>query len=618
MANAIHKTMAGDTLASIASRYYALERRGGAIRDVELKKVIRAIRDATPVSRKKSKDTDPLPLGTTVRIPTLRELNRAVHTDHLALLAALKTRGFDHARKLLRHDPGDVVRYLSPLPPEISADDIRRAWMLTALLNLDGMDLYTAQYLHDTVGIVSLVELANQSRATIDSALAILIAPPHSRPPELASQGHAGRWIVAAKIQVRSRIGELTKIKGRFFQVPISPSTARSQAEFYEAASLNTATTGDEAALASRLGKLYRFQAAVLRGNFGLRSGNWAEAIAGYQEARRQWHRLAEETGARNAVRDDEGLNLKTCIDVTQRLLESLPGEEDAPLGAPALKLRRRGLPATYRLRGFRYVELAPNRKQELRDALSSAPIHRLPRKLRSAIHRAALGKKRGELKNANPDLIKGLTAGSDTTLVRDFDPQDRDLLRRNLGGASVSILYGGPSGLDLFESVGAELALADAASVVPDLWNAPTLVIGKTAKTSIADILSGTAQASYPAEFVTRKDVSPFTKVLVLPGETGRPDARFLPLTNAFAEDYENQLLKPRRMSGHGEDMLFDEASWASAGAFAAIAPYIYATQIPLGLRLAYGKTGQMTLATKHGGQRVNSTSPMVPCSGM
>jgi hypothetical protein len=265
MANAIHKTTSSDTLASIAGLYYALEGPDSAIRDVDLKKVTNSIREATPIALKKFKDTEPLPRGTTLFVPTLRELNRVVFSESPTLLASLKAHGFEHARKLLRYSADEVVEYLSPLPQDYSAADVRRAWMLTALINLDGMDLYTAPYLYDTLGIVSLPELANQSQATIDSALATLIAPPHSRPPELANQRHAERWIMGARIQVRSRIGELTKIKGRFFQVPCAAATAQSQAEFYEATALDEASTGGEASLASRLGKLYRFQAAVLR-----------------------------------------------------------------------------------------------------------------------------------------------------------------------------------------------------------------------------------------------------------------------------------------------------------------------------------------------------------------
>ena len=122
--------------------------------------------------------------------------------------------------------------------------------------------------------------------------------------------------------------------------------------------------------------------------------------------------------------------------------------------------------------------------------------------------------------------------------------------------------------------------------------------------------MLSDEARATYPADFLKRPDVTPFTRFLVLPGESGRTSARFVPLTSTFARDYEREVLAPRLASTQTEDLLFDEAVWTSAGAFAAVAPYVYASQIPLGLREAYANTGQMTLATQLGGQRVNTYS--------
>jgi hypothetical protein len=187
MANAIHKTTASDTLASIAGRYYALEGPHGTIRDVELKKVTNAIREATPTALKKFKDADPLPEGTTLFIPTLRELNRVVFSDRTTLLAGLKAHGYEHARKLLRYSADEMIGYLSPLPPDYSAADIRRTWMLTALLNPDGMDLYTAQYLYDTLRIVSLPELANQSQRSRDPHRGAALSPARTR--ETAARG---------------------------------------------------------------------------------------------------------------------------------------------------------------------------------------------------------------------------------------------------------------------------------------------------------------------------------------------------------------------------------------------------------------------------------------------
>ena len=84
----------------------------------------------------------------------------------------------------------------------------------------------------------------------------------------------------------------------------------------------------------------------MLRGNFGLRSRNWAEAIAGYHEARRHWHRLAEEIGAVEAVKDDDGLNLKTCIGGAswKALLSDPPGNSgEDPARAQTCRCRNAG-----------------------------------------------------------------------------------------------------------------------------------------------------------------------------------------------------------------------------------------------------------------------------------
>src|SRR6185295_592505 len=109
MANAVHKSEPRDTLGVIAAQYYALDGPRDTTRDVELRKVTEAVRAATPLLPKGLKDGDRIPEGTTVFVPTLRGLNRAVFTDHALLLSRLKAAGFDHARKLLRHLPDQIV-----------------------------------------------------------------------------------------------------------------------------------------------------------------------------------------------------------------------------------------------------------------------------------------------------------------------------------------------------------------------------------------------------------------------------------------------------------------------------------------------------------------------------
>src|SRR6188472_1499669 len=149
MVNALHKTGAGDTLADVSRQYYALEGPDGGVRDVEARKVTNAIRAATPTPLATFADSEALPPGTVLYVPTLRELNRAVYGGHEALRAALTARGYHHARKLLRYTPEQVVRSLPAPPAGVSARDVKRVWTLTAFLNLGGMDVYTAQYLYD-------------------------------------------------------------------------------------------------------------------------------------------------------------------------------------------------------------------------------------------------------------------------------------------------------------------------------------------------------------------------------------------------------------------------------------------------------------------------------------
>jgi hypothetical protein len=200
VAKAVHSTSAGDTLASVSRAYYALEGPPGEARDDDFETVCHAIRWATPDLPERLSDADPLPADTTPSIPTVRELNRTVFTENARLLADMQARGFHHARTLLRYTPLQVVQYLVPLPDDYSANDIARAWTLTALLNLDGMDRFTARHLGDAEGITTLEELAAQSQATLDRILDTLVAPPYSRPAALAEQGHGQGWRLAARI----------------------------------------------------------------------------------------------------------------------------------------------------------------------------------------------------------------------------------------------------------------------------------------------------------------------------------------------------------------------------------------------------------------------------------
>jgi hypothetical protein len=604
VANAIHKSEPGDTLSGIAEQYYAVRRPDGAIRKIELAKVVSAIRRATAKTVNSSlSGEEALPAGTTLAIPTLRELNRALFADNSALTAELEKRGFDHARKLLRSTPDQIIALLQPLPDGIDDQQIRRAWTLTALFNLDAVDQYTARYLYDVAGIRSIDDLAHQSPATIDSILQTLTSPQFGRPPELATQGHAQRWIISARIQTRKRIGELTKIRHRFFSFPFDPSVSRSRAEFYEGSTANEAFTSDDSLLAARLGDVYRFQAALVAGNTALRSGNWSEATARYQEARRRWHRIAEATGAVAHVDDDAGLNLARCIETARRLLLLLPSDEDPPLQAPPIQLRRGGTTAPWMVRGFRYSELNDGSKQQVRSALGKTPVHGLPRRTRAAIYQALLRKTRSELAQMDMRFLEGLLPGSGTALARDLAEQDLQILRRNMGAIDAHALYGANGQAGVLDEAGDSLPLSDVAEYLPDSWKTPS-----PAGTTRASWLQDAAAAQYPDSFLNRADVTPATRFVVMPGESTDAQPRFVPLSSGFASDYEQQILKPRLTSRSSEDLLMDDDVWTSAGAFVTAAPYFYAAQIPMGLRRAYGKLNQPALARRFGGLRVNA----------
>ena len=66
---------------------------------------------------------------------------------------------------------------------------------------------------------------------------------------------------------------------------------------------------------------------------------------------------------------------------------------------------------------------------------------------------------------------MKGLVPGAETILARDLGSQDRETLRRNLGGTKVGTLYGGDSKLDLFDAAVSRVALSELLPLVPDLW---------------------------------------------------------------------------------------------------------------------------------------------------
>jgi hypothetical protein len=339
MADAIHEIDKGapQTLRQIAVLYYAVRRPGGDLEPGRVKRVTAAIRARTGEPLKGTGDDDPIRPGTVLRIPTLRELPRAVLCDTPALLAALMAAGYDHANKLLRRTPQSVVDTMGPYEGKAyDARDVLRVVALTSLFDLDGMDTRTAIYLHDVAGLHSLAALASQAEASIQRTLEFLVSSKGGRPKALASEGHARRWRASALVLGRRRFSE--RARHRPYQVPFPSRDAAARAAHYEAIVADPARRPADRDLARRLARLHRFQAQVIDGNFHALARRWDRASASYQSARALFHRLAEDVGAAKVVDDRRGLALDAAIATAYRLLKQLPPDTEAPLGAPLLR----------------------------------------------------------------------------------------------------------------------------------------------------------------------------------------------------------------------------------------------------------------------------------------
>src|SRR6185503_6769903 len=97
--------------------------------------------------------------------------------------------------------------------------------------------------------------------------------------------------------------------------------------------------------------------------------------------------------------------------------------------------------------RSFRYDELATSgtdRSAELRTALGSASIHKLPSRNQESLKQSALTKTQAELSAADSAFVTGLTSGATSFLARDLGPLDQATLQRNVGATAVSKTFSG------------------------------------------------------------------------------------------------------------------------------------------------------------------------------
>jgi len=277
MADAIHKTETGDSLQDVAEAYYSLRRPDDTFHDVHTNWVIQGIRGQTPTDLSAYADTDALPLDTVLFVPTFRGIDTAVVEEDQALRDDLAAAGLRSGRHLIERDVEDVVTLLSPVPVGgYDEEDIRRAWRITTLVDLDGMDIYTARHLHDVQIIQELSFLATQSEATLDGILQGLVTN-DARPAELTQQGHSLRWATEARLRTRNKLGELAR--AQVFQVPFVSSLAADRARFYEGAARGRSRDGASRGLARSLALLHRAQEAILDGNLAVLAGQWRRGM---------------------------------------------------------------------------------------------------------------------------------------------------------------------------------------------------------------------------------------------------------------------------------------------------------------------------------------------------
>ena len=335
MAYAIHRTERGDSLEAVARQYYTLRHRHGPIDALKQERVIRAIRAATPVDspaseRRATACCPKAPRCSSPRFAT----SRGRSSLSRKLVGDLAEAGFTDAWRLLRQSPGRIAARLPKGRRSYGMGEVERAWVLTALLNLDGIDRFTARHLHDDRHVASLKALAEDlAGEDAEEWITEGLVRAHRRPEALLAQGHARRWITAALVHGRPRCGELTKAFAVIFDVPIPPAALEKEAERYETTRPDRSRGSGEPSTRSMQAALYRVQAAVLRGHAAILAGHAADAVRSYQDARRRWHDLARSSGAASDVDDVAGLSLAQCVETARRMVGKLPSPSGASTG---------------------------------------------------------------------------------------------------------------------------------------------------------------------------------------------------------------------------------------------------------------------------------------------
>jgi hypothetical protein len=166
---------------------------------------------------------------------------------------------------MLRHDAASLVKLLTPLPAGVSESDIRRAWILIAVFDLDGVDAFTAPRMLDAMSINTLADLAKQSPAAMTRFSPRWLRRPIPGRPNFNIRDTRNVGFSARDSDPRSdrAIGQDPR---PVLPDPIPADATRARADSFENLKSDAAASADDAALAAQLTRLHRFQAAAIRG----------------------------------------------------------------------------------------------------------------------------------------------------------------------------------------------------------------------------------------------------------------------------------------------------------------------------------------------------------------
>lgn len=597
MSDALHYTQAGETLESIAATYYQLSYSNGKVRQGSLRRVVTAIRAATPATPGFDLGLDPagndpasfgsqenLGGGRIVHVPTLRDLARPVAAQSSAVATAFRQAGFLNARTVLERPRQEVADYVQATATNggWTPADLLAAVGRNELFVLDGMDVGSLDRLWNAnPSIRGWSDLALQSTATLNS---ILGGAPHG--VALQQQDHARRWRTESRIQTRAPRSSVASLPSDslLFSVPIPPRTFLEIRDHLRSSLCGACLAPDEREAAESMSFVADFAAQLLNGHLAVLSDRPKEALGRYTKARALVHRYAEANGVAPAVADSDGMSPSDVARTAFFATQALPDGDPSFLGAPCLRLSNARHKGRWGLTGFRISELAVQHVAieypgSLLKSLNAVPVHRLPMAAREAIVCAISDRTLAQLEGVSSALLLGSPRILNAR-VRDLSPTDQLNVRRNVLAFDLKTLLSSSLGLLQDEQVDALVTVAAIATASGSL---PTKTAGTVLKNPSA----------YPATILGGSWRQRFVRV---PVGFDQPETVFARLGadgTSFANTFRQDVLIPRLTGASPNRRHVPEDFWISVSAIAATLPYLYTRVIGQGISRAHAKLG-------------------------